>query len=155
MAAVSRQQVRAVVEPAVTGIGYDVEDVTVETAGRRRLVRIVVDRDGGIDLDAVADVSRAVSAALDADDLLGGTAYTLEVTSPGVDRPLTDPRHWRRAAGRLVRVTLTGGETLTGRVRGADDAAVTLDVDGDVRTLAHTELGPGHVQVEFGRGEPS
>src|SRR3954465_3991900 len=106
MAAVSRQRVRDVLEPVVAGAGYDLEDVHVTAAGRRSVVRVVVDRDGGLDLDAVAEVSRVVSGVLDETDGTGEAPYTLEVTSPGVDRPLTEPRHWRRAAGRLVRVAL-------------------------------------------------
>ena len=103
-----RAQLRAVVEPVVGAAGYDLEDLTVSRAGRRYVVRVVVDGDGGLDLDAVADVSRAVSAALDAAEETGGEIvageYQLEVSSPGVDRPLTLPRHWRRNIGRLVKV---------------------------------------------------
>ena len=93
---------RALLAPVVEGLGLDLEDVEVTAAGRRRRVCVVVDRDGGIDLDAVADVSKSVSDVLDASDALGSAPYVLEVTSPGVDRPLTQPRHWRRARGRLV-----------------------------------------------------
>ncbi len=151
MAAVSRQRVREVLEPVVTDAGYDLEDVTVTAAGRRSVVRVVVDRDGGIDLDAVAEVSRVVSDALDADDVTGETPYTLEVTSPGVDRPLTEPRHWRRATGRLVRATVRDGKDVTGRVVATDDAGVRFDVDGSERTVPYDALGPGKVQVEFSR----
>src|SRR3954468_24237916 len=85
------------VGPVVAGAGYDLEELVVTPAGRRSVVRVVVDRDEGVTLDDIADVSRAVSAALDDNDGdLGPTPYVLEVTSPGVDRPLTDPRHWRR-----------------------------------------------------------
>ena len=146
MAALSRDRLRSVLEPVVTAAGFDLEDVTVTAAGRRNVVRVVVDRDGGIDLDAVADVSRVVSEALDAGDVTGNAPYTLEVTSPGVDRPLTEPRHWRRAAGRLV----TAG-SLTGRVVAADDDVVTLDVAGEERMVPYADLGPGRVQVEFNR----
>ncbi|MDQ1747073.1 MAG: ribosome maturation factor RimP [Frankiaceae bacterium] len=143
--AVSRDRVRDVLAPVVSAAGFDLEDVAVTAAGRRHVVRVVVDRDGGLDLDAVAEVSRVVSAALDDSDVTGPTPYTLEVTSPGVDRPLTEPRHWRRAAGRLV--TVAGG--VTGRVVDADDERVRLDVDGETRELTYAELGPGKVQVEF------
>jgi len=151
MAAVSRQRVRDVLEPVVAGAGYDLEDVTVTAAGRRSVVRVVVDRDGGLDLDAVADISRVVSEVLDADDVTGEMPYTLEVSSPGVDRPLTEPRHWRRAAGRLVRAAVREEKDVTGRVVSADDAGVTFDVDGSQRTVAYDVLGPGKVQVEFSR----
>lgn len=146
MAAVSRDQVTAALAPVVEAAGFDLEDVNVTAAGRRSVVRVVVDRDGGVDLDAVADISRVVSDALDADDVMGEVPYTLEVSSPGVDRPLTQPRHWRRAAGRLV---TAGG--ITGRVVSADDDAVTLDVSGQQRQVPYAELGPGKVQVEFSR----
>jgi ribosome maturation factor RimP len=151
----AREHLLEVLTPVVSATGHDLEDVTVTSAGRRSLVRVVVDADGGVDLDAIADVSRAVSDALDA-DAPGGSAfagpYVLEVSSPGVDRPLTEPRHWRRAAGRLVQVTV-GEQTVTGRVQAADDAGVTLDVDGAPRQIRWGELGKGKVQVEFNRGE--
>jgi ribosome maturation factor RimP len=151
MAAVSRQKVRAAVEPVVTAAGYDLEDVTVSAAGRRSVVRVIVDRDGGVDLDAVAEVSRVVSEALDDGAVTGEAPYTLEVTSPGVDRPLTEPRHWRRNAGRLVQTSTSDGGSLTGRIVAADDDAVVLDVDGAHRRLGYDALGAGKVQVEFSR----
>lgn len=143
--AVSRDRVRDVLAPVVTAAGFDLEDVAITAAGRRNVVRVVVDRDGGLDLDAVAEVARVVSAALDDSDATGESPYTLEVTSPGVDRPLTQPRHWRRATGRLVKAT--GG--VTGRVLDADDDGVRLDVDGETREIPYAELGAGKVQVEF------
>ena len=144
-AAVSRDRVRAVLAPVVSAAGFDLEDVAVTAAGRRHVVKVVVDRDGGLDLDAVAEVSRVVSAALDDSDATGESPYTLEVTSPGIDRPLTEPRHWRRATGRLVKAG-----SLTGRVLDADDDHVRLDVgDGEARNLTYAELGAGKVQVEF------
>src|SRR6185503_10759168 len=108
-------KLRVQLEPVVAALGYDLEEVVVHRAGSRRLLRIVVDGDGGVSLDDIAEVSQAVSAALDENDQMGETAYDLEVTSPGVSRPLTEPRHWRRAAGRLVQVPLTAGGELTGR----------------------------------------
>lgn len=137
-------------EPAVAATGFDLEDVTVSPAGKRRVVRVVVDRDGGVDLDDVADVARAVSDLLDDNPDLVDGAYTLEVTSPGVDRPLTQPRHWRRNVGRLVKATLAD-ETVTGRITGSSDTEVTLDVDGTPRTLLQAEISKALVQVEFGR----
>jgi ribosome maturation factor RimP len=142
-----------VVEPAVTAAGFDLEDLRDEAAGRRRVLRIVVDADGGVDLDGVAELSRAVSAALDESDVMGGTPYVLEVTSPGVDRPLTAERHWRRAVGRLVRVrpVAEGATEFTGRVRDADGDGAVLDVDGDVRRVAYAEVASARVQIEFAR----
>ncbi|MEV0212218.1 ribosome maturation factor RimP [Micromonospora sp. NPDC050695] len=174
--AARRTRLRTVIEPVVNGAGYDLEDLSVSRAGRRHVVRVIVDADGGIDLDAVADVSRAVSTALDAaeeadGDIVAGE-YQLEVSSPGVDRPLTLPRHWRRTVGRLVKVTVRGAAALpgqrgeqpagdrqlTGRVVGADDDGVQLETDDGRTSWAYAQLGPGRVQVEFTRlaelGEP-
>ena len=159
-------KVASVLEPVVHAAGMDLETVRVSPAGRRRLLRLVVDADGGVGLDQIAEISREVSARLDASGVMGEVPYTLEVSSPGVDRPLTEPRHWRRAQGRLVSVPLavpdgtasssiTAGArrppTIEGRVLVAGDTAVTLEVDGDHLELDYAELGPGRVQVEFGR----
>jgi len=137
--------------PVVADQGLDLEDVVVTPAGKRRLLRVVVDRDGGVGLDAVAQVSSAVSRSLDESDVMGGLPYVLEVTSPGVDRPLTDPRHWRRATGRLVTAELSGGGSAKGRVTAVDEQAVTLDVDGTDTRLTWAEVTEGRVQVEFNR----
>ena len=99
--------IATVAEPVVRALGMDLESVKVTTAGRRRLLRMVVDSDRGVSLDDAALASRELSAKLDASDVMGDMPYTLEVSSPGVDRPLTQPRHWQRAMGRLVRVPLT------------------------------------------------
>ena len=144
-----------VLEPVVSAAGLDLESVRVVSAGRRRLLRVVVDADGGPSLDDIAELSRALSAELDSSGVMGESAYTLEVSSPGVDRPLTAPRHWRRAQGRLVRVPLTDASPgfpgpVLGRVQVAGPAGVTLDVDGQRREYGYQELGPGQVQVEFG-----
>jgi ribosome maturation factor RimP len=151
----SAARLSELVAPEVAAVGYDLEDLTVTAAGRRSVVRVVVDKDGGVTLDDVADVSRTISDVLDRVDesdagLLGAT-YVLEVSSPGVDRPLTEPRHWRRNVRRLVTATLREGAPVTGRVTAADDEAVTLDVDGDERRLPYSEVVRGSVQVEFGR----
>jgi ribosome maturation factor RimP len=145
-------------EPVVAGCGHDLDDLTVQQAGRRSVVRVVVDRDGGVSLDDVAEVSRVVSEALDEldtrDPSAFGGSYTLEVSSPGVSRPLTLPRHWRRSAGRLVEAALHDGTTVTGRVLEAsadDDGAVLLDVGGTRRELPYAQLRKGTVQVEFSR----
>src|SRR5271166_4424199 len=95
-----------VAEPVVRALGMDLESVKVSVAGRRRLLRVVVDSDRGVSLDDAALASRELSVKLDASDVMGEMPYTLEVSSPGVDRPLTQPRHWQRAVGRLVRVPL-------------------------------------------------
>jgi ribosome maturation factor RimP len=145
----ARQHLTGLLGPVVESSGYDLEDVTVTRAGRRSLVRVIVDADGGVDLDAVADVSRAISAALDDGDPFAGP-YVLEVSSPGVDRPLREPRHWRRATGRLVAVD-AGDTPIVGRILDSNDQGVTLEVDGARRHLPWSGLGAGRVQVEFNR----
>src|SRR5579859_1624768 len=149
----TRQRLLALLAPVVTAAGYDLEDVTITPAGRRSLVRVSVDADGGIDLDAVAEVSRLVSDALDAETPGGATfadPYVLEVSSPGVDRPLTEQRHWRRNANRLVSVTVDDANVV-GRISAVDDNGVTLLVRGTPHHATWAELGPGKVQVEFSR----
>ena len=147
---VDESRLAGLIGPVVAAAGMDLESVRASVAGRRRLLRVVVDSDHGVSLDDAAEVSRDVSAALDATDVMGDMPYTLEVSSPGVDRPLTEPRHWRRAARRLVRVK-TGAGTVQGRVLAADAAGVTLDVDGAEHRFGYEDLGAGAVQVEFGR----
>lgn len=131
--------------------GYDLEGVEVSPAGRRRLVRIAVDKDGGVTMDEIAEATRTVSQLLDESDVMGEQPYTLEVTSPGVDRPLTLPRHWRRNRGRLVTVQLTDGRQVTGRVAESSEETVDLQSDGGSRTLALADVATARVQVEFNR----
>jgi ribosome maturation factor RimP len=149
-APVDEDKVADVIRPVVEAAGMDLEAVRVTAAGRRRLLRVVVDSDLGVSLDDAAAVSRQLSAALDSVAVMGDFPYTLEVSSPGVDRPLTDPRHWRRAAGRLVQVTAEDAGAITGRVVSADPDGVTLDVGGTHRQFGYAALGAGAIQVEFG-----
>ena len=148
---VDEGSVADVIRPVIAAAGMDLESVRVSAAGRRRLLRVVVDSDQGVSLDDAAAISRKLSAALDAAPVMGDFPYTLEVSSPGVDRPLTDPRHWRRAVGRLVQVTAADVGPISGRVLAADADEVTLDVGGDRRRFGYAALGAGAVQVEFGR----
>ncbi len=157
------ERLTELLEPVVSAAGLELESVRVGRAGRRSLLRVVVDAEDGVDTDSIAEVSRAVAAQVDASDVMGSGPYTLEVSSPGVDRPLTEPRHWRRASGRLVQVpvgdsTMTAdaqlagpAQTLQGRVISAGPGGVTLDVNGQPREFGYTELGPGQVQVEFSK----
>jgi ribosome maturation factor RimP len=152
MGSEQRAEVESILAPAVSAAGYDLEGLTVTKAGRRLLVRVLVDKDGGISLDDVAVVSKACSKALDEADSTGGpfadTAYTLEVSSPGVDRPLTEPRHWRRNIGRLVAVNI-GEEPVKGRITDASERGIELEADGVRRSATYAELGPGKVQIEL------
>ena len=152
MSSQPEQLLRPVVGPVVERLGYDFEGLTVSVAGRRHVVRVVVDRDGGFGLDDMADISRALSTALEDDDSIPGS-YVLEVSSPGVDRPLVEARHWRRNVGRLVAVTLSGNEEINGRIRTAEETGATLvdDATGVERTVAYADVGRALVQVELRR----
>ena len=144
------QQVAQLVAPIVEATGADLEGVGVRRAGRRSVVVVTVDADGGVSLDDVTALSQQISAAMDDADVMGQTSYTLEVTSPGVHRPLSLPRHWRRAASRLVKVTLLDGQQVLGRVVSSDDTAAVLDVDGEQRRVEYPQVVKAVVQVEFG-----
>jgi len=154
------EQIVGLLEPAVAAMGMDLENVRITSAGRRRLLRVVVDADGGVSLDDIALVSHELSATLDRAAAMGEESYTLEVSSPGVDRPLTEPRHWRRAVGRLVTAPLrsrpdlatdapAGSLSVTGRVTATDSRGVRIDIGGESREFGYSELGPGRMQVEF------
>lgn len=152
-------QIQTALTDPLAELGLDVEAVEVSTAGQRRVVRVAVDQDGGVTLDDVAEATRRVNDVLDADlsDAMGRQPYTLEVTSRGVDRPLTLPRHWRRNVGRLVKVKLADGSSLTGRIVAHDDdpdaadGGVTLEVSGRERRLAYADVAKALVQIEFNR----
>lgn len=135
-------------------LGLDLEAVEITPAGRRRVLRVAVDQDGGVTLDEIADATREISALLDSTDLMGEQPYTLEVTSRGTDRPLTLPRHWRRNADRRVSVTLDDGEQFEGRVVDADESAdggARLKTASGVRALSYDAVKKARVVVELNR----
>ncbi len=137
----------------MTALGLDLEAVEVSTAGNRRVLRVAVDRDGGVSMDDIADATREISRVLDETDAMGPKAYTLEVSSPGVDRPLTLPRHWRRNTGRLVKVSFAEGAPVTGRIRSTDDEGAVLEVSGRERRVSYAEVTKAKVQIEFKKGD--
>jgi ribosome maturation factor RimP len=149
----TRDRLVSELTPPLLEMGLDLEALDVTPAGRRRLLRVAVDKDGGVTMDDVAEATKEVSRLLDASEAMGEQPYTLEVTSPGIDRPLTLPRHWRRNAGRLVKVRTQSGETVRGRIGQSDGETVRLDVDGSPRELALAEVAKAHVEVEFNRKE--
>lgn len=153
MSSPPRGEIAAQLEPVVTravqAAGFDLEELDVQQAGRRRLVKVVVDAESGVGLDDISEISRALSAELDQCEHLLAGSYTLEVTSPGADRPLTRPRHWRRARNRLVTARLTDGTELKARVGQADDDGVAVLAGGRVRRLAYGGVERAVVEVEF------
>jgi ribosome maturation factor RimP len=134
---------------AVTAAGFDLDSFEVQQAGRRQLVKVVVDGDDGVGLDEVAEISRAVSAVLDENEHVIASAYTLEVTSPGLDRPLGKPRHWRRAKFRLVRVTPREGQEFVCRVGHAGPDAARALVDGKLRDVVYADVAKAVIEIEF------
>lgn len=153
MSDVSLPAVREIAEPVVAGAGMDLEDIQIEKVGRREKISVIVDADGGVSLDAIAEVSSALSTALDDHPDVSSSPYVLEVTSPGVDRPLSLPRHWRRNRTRLVAVELNDGSSLTGRIIDSGETTVTIDVDGEHREIELPTVKRAIVQVEFSREE--
>ena len=159
----STELVRTVVEPVVVAAGLVLEDLEVSPAGRRTVVRVTIDLGddavGGLDLDTLAEVARSVSAALDETSPVNGE-YTLEVSTPGTSRPLTQLRHFKRARTRLVRLTLRDGTAAFGRLAAVEgteltfspvDAATSRDVAGDPLTIAFADIASAAVEVELTR----
>lgn len=144
--------VEAVVGPVLEQCGCELDRLEIVKAGKRSVVRIFVDGDGsdgrGLNLDEIADATRAVSTALDESNAPGSAPYTLEVSSRGANRPLTEERHFRRNRDRLVVVT-TDSESLTGRIVGVDKGQLTLEMDGTQRCLPLAEVRKAVVQVEL------
>ncbi|WP_402467808.1 ribosome maturation factor RimP [Isoptericola aurantiacus] len=151
------ERVRSVVSPVVEEAGLSLEEVRTTRAGDRSVVRVTLDLPddavGSLDSDTLGEVSRAVSAALDDSDVVRGR-YTLEVSTPGTSRPLTEVRHFRRARTRLVRLQLDDGEEVRGRLADVtgdgDDAELVLD---DGRRVAASGVRRGSVEVELRRLE--
>jgi len=153
MTAVS-DRVEQALRPVVEARGFDLERVDVQPAGRRRVLRVVVDGESGLDLDTIASLTRELSSALDASNAMGDQPYTLEVTSPGIERPLTQPRHWRRNRSRLVTITLADGRSVSGRIVSSDDEGVTLQSDDGRVDLRYDDISRAQVQVEFNAPAP-
>ncbi|MFJ2635614.1 ribosome maturation factor RimP [Streptomyces sp. NPDC087422] len=157
MSTTQSERLRGLLEPLVVRTGLDLEEVTVTAAGKRRQLLVVVDSDEGVQLDAVAALSREISQALDASDAMGDAEYVLEVTSPGTDRPLTEPRHFRRNSGRLVKLQLKERGELIARIMTVDDAGLDLEVPGvkgrkpKPARADFAEIEKARVEVEFNR----
>ncbi|WP_030944935.1 ribosome maturation factor RimP [Streptomyces sp. NRRL S-646] len=157
MSTTQSERLRELLEPLVSSQGLDLEEIAVDSVGRKRVLRVVVDSDNGADLDQIADVSRALSAKLDETDAMGEGEYTLEVGTPGAERLLKEHRHYVRATGRLVKFQLTDGDELVARILEADDEGLDLEVPGvkgrrpTARRLAYPDVDKARVQVEFNR----
>ena len=144
----TREQIMQILEPIASNMGLDLEDVEIKSAGKHSIVQVSIDKDGGINLDEVAQISNQISEALDAKEVLGEKPYTLEVGSPGIDRALTLPRHWRRNNGRLVKINF-GSNSEIGRIIESDDEKVSLEVKGKTRSINFDKIDKAFIQVEF------
>jgi ribosome maturation factor RimP len=160
MSTTQSERLRGLLEPLVAARDLDLEEIEVTPAGKRRVLRIVVDSDEGVQLDECAELSREVSQVLDDSDAMGGAPYTLEVTSPGADRPLTELRHYRRAVGRLIKAQLAdaaGAGELVARITAVDDEGLDLEVPGvkgrkpTARRISFDEIVKARVELEFSR----
>jgi ribosome maturation factor RimP len=141
-------------KPMLIAENMDLEALEITPAGKRRVIRVLIDSDGGVSLDQVASVSKEVSAVLDQLDeqgKLGQTPYVLEVSSPGVDRALTAARHWRRNTGRLVKCSMIDGSAIQGRITSAEEHFAVVDVDGNPKSISYAEVLKAHIEIEFNR----
>jgi ribosome maturation factor RimP len=140
--------------PVVTQAGFVLEEVTITPIGKRRLVAVVVDRDDrNPSLDEVTVVSKEVSTILDNYSQLGEMPFTLEVTTPGIDRPLTLERHWRKNIGRLVKITPKVGEKYIGRITAVSGEKITLEMKDEERGIDLGDISRAQIEVEFNRKE--
>jgi len=135
----------------VSDLGFDLEALELTPAGKKRVLRIAIDQDGGVTIDDISSATRAISAALDDSDVMGQLPYMLEVTSRGVDRPLTSARHWRRNKDRLVTAHLVDGTTVDGRIGDSDDEGVGISTAQGVQRLAYADVTKALVQIELNR----
>lgn len=149
----TRDQLAGVLTAPLVSVGLDLEAVELTAAGKRRMLRVAIDKDGGVTMDDIAVATKEVSRVLDETDVMGEHPYTLEVTSPGTDRPLTLPRHWRRNLGRLVKVTGEDGESFIGRITATDEERATVDIDGQEREIGYADVSKARIEIEFKRKE--
>ena len=161
---VEAARLHALLEPAVLANRLYLEDVSIHVAGANRVVHVVVDlpqeESGGVGLDVIAEISKTLSDLLDNDPSIDSRPYELEVSSPGVGRPLTEKRHWHRARGRMAKVNVLQGENITGRIHAVDDGGVTLIPEiavkkgmkpkqGDPVKIPFDRIRSGKVEIEF------
>lgn len=149
-AAAQIEEITAALTAPLAELDLDIEEVELTPAGKRRILRVAVDADGGVTLDTVAAATKTVEQVIDDSAVMGEQPYTLEVTSRGVDRPLQLPRHWRRNVGRLVKATLHDGTVVEGRIVSSDEDGVVVQA-GQERVLGYGEIAKAFVQVEFNR----
>jgi ribosome maturation factor RimP len=141
----NKEQVAAAITPAIESLGFYVEDIAITSAGKRSMLTVIVDGDTHLSLDQVTVATKAISEIVENLPTLGNNPFTLEVTSPGLDRPLTKPRHWQKNKDRLIKIILNDGKEITGRIKDSTQTAVT--VDEQVINLA--DMKRATLEIEF------
>ncbi len=141
----NKEQVLAVITPAIESLGFYVEDITITSAGKRSMLTVIVDGDTHLSLDQVTVATKAISEIVENLPTLGNNPFTLEVTSPGLDRPLTKPRHWRKNQDRLIKIVLTDGKEIKGRIKDSSETSVTVDD----QTINFADIKRATLEVEF------
>jgi len=140
-----KEDISDAVTPALSALGFYLEDVTITSAGRRSMLTIIVDGDTHLSLDQVTSATKAIGEIVESIQSLGETPFTLEVTSPGLDRPLTKPRHWRKNIDRLVKVVLLDGKEIKGRIKAASENSATVDES----EINFADIKRASLEVEF------
>ena len=145
-------EAEALVRPVVEGAGLELVDVTYRGPSGRRVLRVTVDREGGVDLDTIATVSDKLVRRLDLEGF-GEGRYQLEVSSPGLERPLKNPAHFARCVGARieVRTTEAAGDmrTYIGTLTGVDDDGIDVDVDGSTRRVVFADVASARTVVDW------
>ena len=141
----NKEQVLAVITPAVESLGFYIEDINITSAGKRSMLTVIVDGDTHLSLDQVTVATKAISEIVENLPTLGNNPFTLEVTSPGLDRPLTKPRHWRKNQDRLIKIVLTDGKEVNGRIKDSTESSVTVDE----QVINFADIKRATLEVEF------
>ena len=141
----NKEQVLAVITPAIESLGFYIEDINITSAGKRSMLTVIVDGDTHLSLDQVTVATKAISEIAENLPTLGNNPFTLEVTSPGLDRPLTKPRHWRKNQDRLIKIVLTDGKEVNGRIKDSTESSVTVDE----QVINFADIKRATLEVEF------
>ena len=140
-----KEEISAAITPALSVLGFYLEDITITSAGRRSMITVIVDGDTHLSLDQVTVATKAISEIVENIQSLGQAPFTLEVTSPGLDRPLTKPRHWRKNIDRLVKIVLLDGKEIKGRVKDATEISATVDE----QVVKFSDIKRATLEIEF------
>ncbi len=139
------EEISAVITPAINALGFYIEDITITSAGRRSLITVIVDGDTHLSLDQVTVVTKAISEIMETISAVGDNPFTLEVTSPGLDRPLTKARHWQKNINRLIKVVLLDGSEIKGRIKNVNEVSATVDE----KNINYSDIKRATLEIEF------